>query len=90
MWEWYLGIFSICTKFEADLCVFLVKFTKTRKLNQTFAYNDTTADHIVQTEITQISDVERRTSNVKHQASEAVNSSVASMHLCYLWLAWLA
>ncbi len=28
------------TKFEADLCVFLAKFAKTRKLNQTFAYND--------------------------------------------------
>ncbi len=32
-----------------------------------------TADRIVQTEITQISDVERRTSNVERQASEAVN-----------------
>ncbi len=41
MWGWYLGICSICTKFEADLCVFPAKFAKTRKLNQTFAYNDT-------------------------------------------------
>ena len=40
MWGWYLGICSICTKFEADLCVFPAKFAKTRKLNQTFAYND--------------------------------------------------
>jgi len=40
MWGWYLGICSICTKFGADLCVFPAKFAKTRKLNQTFAYND--------------------------------------------------
>ncbi len=40
VWGWYLGICSICTKFGADLCVFPAKFAKTRKLNQTFAYND--------------------------------------------------
>ena len=40
VWGWYLGICSICTKFEADLWVFPAKFAKTRKLNQTFAYND--------------------------------------------------
>ncbi len=40
MWGWYLGICSICTKFGADLCVFPAKFAKTRKLNQTFGYND--------------------------------------------------
>ena len=33
MWGWYLGICSICTKFEADLWVFPAKFAKTRKLN---------------------------------------------------------
>ncbi len=40
VWGWYLNICSICTKFGADLCVFAAKFAKTRKLNQTFAYND--------------------------------------------------
>jgi len=38
---WGCGdICSICTKFEADLWVFPAKFAKTRKLNQTFGYND--------------------------------------------------
>ena len=37
-----IQVFALfATKFEADLCVFPAKFAKTRKLNQTFAYNDT-------------------------------------------------
>jgi len=36
-----IQVFALfATKFEADLCVFPAKFAKTRKLNQTFAYND--------------------------------------------------
>jgi len=38
-----IQVFALfATKFEADLCVFPAKFAKTRKLNQTFAYNDMT------------------------------------------------
>jgi len=40
-----IQVFALfATKFEADLCVFPAKFAKTRKLNQTFAYNDILAD----------------------------------------------
>ena len=39
-----IQVFALfATKFEADLCVFPAKFAKTRKLNQTFAYNDNAA-----------------------------------------------
>jgi len=40
-----IQVFALfATKFEADLCVFPAKFAKTRKLNQTFAYNDIIID----------------------------------------------
>ncbi len=63
-------------KFDQSLVMRLSLWSEWQLLTSIGRFNDagifmSTADRIVQTEITRISDVERRTSNVKRQASEA-------------------